>query len=460
MVRRFFDIVTGGPVLHEAIPLNQRGSIAVTVAVILITLVGLLAFSLNTGRLYAEKNQFQLAVEAAAMAGAAKLCDNDPESIARQVAIQNGIPEAVANDATQLLVQIGVYDASENAFHESEGAYYDAVQVELEPTERTLLIPGFIGGDSGSVSAHAVAYIEHWGLASLNESGGILIQRPADFFNGDMFASGDIKMAGSSYRPTFTNSEIYARGAVLECKTKTDWTGAIKVDCSSVTQSSLENAHSEADRTIEIRPINEESLEEWKATADIVYTPDQAGEDDIFFGACQVSGQTEYFFDLSEERSERLTIFFDSSGEDDPGKVYLSPKARSTQDPDCKGSPDQHSPNGSRVQYVTFVTNAPVYVDDADWANKNEYHFGAEGDAQVIVITSENIRLYSTNIYVDGAVFRCGGDFSVEGSGGSAFPTNFRAVADGDITVTLPSADVYFDFGPPCPPVIVGLAGS
>lgn len=455
---RLFGAAPGGA-HRNASPLNERGGIAVTIAVILITLVGLLAFTLNTAHLYTEKNQFQLAVDAAAMAGATHLCDKDPESIARQVAIQNGIPEAVANDATQLLVQIGVYDASENAFQESDGSYYDAVQVKLEPTERTLLIPGFVGGDSGSVAARAVAYIEHWGLVSLNDSGGIMIQRPSDFFNGDLFAAGDIKMPNSSYRPTFTNSELYAKGAVLECKTKTDWSGAIKVDCSSATQSSLENAHSDAERTVEIHPVNEDALEEWKANADIVYTPDQAGEDDIFYGSCQGGGSTKYYFDLSEERAERLTIYFDSSGEGDPGEVWLTPKAGTAATANCQGSPAQHSPNGSSVEYATFATNAPVSVDDADWANKNEYHFGAEGDAQAIVITSENIQLYSSNIYIDGAVFRCGGDFNVEGSGGAAHPTNFRAIADDDITVTLPSADIYFDFAPPCPPAIVRLAG-
>ena len=41
--------------------------------------------------LYGEKNKCQNGVEAAPLAGAVSLCDGDPEGVARQVAIDNGL---------------------------------------------------------------------------------------------------------------------------------------------------------------------------------------------------------------------------------------------------------------------------------------------------------------------------------------------------------------------------------
>ena len=81
---------------------SQSGSVAVVVALSMIVLLAMFAFVIDTGYLYGEKNQYQNGVEAAAMAGAVSLCDGDPAGVARQVAIDNGLPAGPITKKTTL----------------------------------------------------------------------------------------------------------------------------------------------------------------------------------------------------------------------------------------------------------------------------------------------------------------------------------------------------------------------
>ena len=65
---------------------NQNGSIAVSVAFILTLLLGVMAFSIDTGYLFLNKHRYQNALEAAALAGATDLCGDDLEATVRSIA--------------------------------------------------------------------------------------------------------------------------------------------------------------------------------------------------------------------------------------------------------------------------------------------------------------------------------------------------------------------------------------
>ena len=429
---------------------NERGSVAVVTAVSLFVLVGVLAFTLNTGYLYSEKNRQQLAVEAAAMAGAANLCGSDPELIVQQVARENGIAADVVSDSGALVIEVGSYDAGEKIFDAGDGDTFNAVRVWFQSTT-ALPMPGFGGGDKSSLAALALAYLPRWGLVSLDDGGEIKL-RAARVENGDIYAAGTIKMLEPPYRPVFDDTALLAGSEILECDMSSTWSGPVPDWTSGVT-TSLSNAFARNTMQLAVRPATADYLASLKASADVIYTPDQAGRDGLFFGTCPDDGSgIVYLFDLSEERSERVTIFFDGSSAS--GEVRLLPQADSHW---CDTQALSHVPNGSRVRSVTFLTNCPVYVSDAGLGHTRDYRFGAEGEEQVIVITSENVELHHYGFYLDGVVFRCRGDFTDETSS-SEGQVRLRVIADGDIFINDPAANLDFTFGPPCPPSIPRLA--
>lgn len=429
---------------------NERGSVAVVTAVSLFLLVGVLAFTLNTGYLYTEKDRQQLAVEAAAMAGAASLCGSDPELIVQQVARENGIAAEVAADPEALVVEIGSYDAGGKTFDAGDGDTFNAVRVRLQSTA-TLPMPGLGGGDQASLTALALAYLPRWGLVSLDDDGEIKL-RAARVENGDIYAAGTIKMLEPPYRPVFNNTALLAGSEVLECIVNSTWSG-LAPDWTSGGSTSLSAAFPGNTLQLAVRPANAAYLASLKASADVIYTPDQAGQDSLFFGTCPGDGSIRYLFDLSEERSERVTIYFDGCLSTS-GEVRLLPKA---DDYLCSTQALSHAPNGSRVRSVTFLTNCPVYVSDAGLGPAKDYRFGAEGEEQVIVITSEDVELHHYGFYLDGVVFRCGGDF-IDETSSSQGQVRLRVIADGTIFINDPAANLDFTFGPPCPPTIPRLA--
>ena len=154
---------------------SQSGSVAVVVALSMIVLLTMFAFVIDAGYLYGEKNKFQNGVEAAAMAGAVSLCDGDPEGVARQVAIDNGLP------ADSITVKVGFYDEKDlyNDFlvykdfvaEDENGAgddypadeFNNAVMVRLNATKETLM-GGFVGKDEVEVGAAAVAYLKRYSM--------------------------------------------------------------------------------------------------------------------------------------------------------------------------------------------------------------------------------------------------------------------------------------------------------
>ena len=88
---------------------NNKGNIAIIVAISLTVLIGFLALVVDGGNLYATKNKWQNGVDAAALAGAIHLCDN-PEGVARKIAQGNGLPSTAGEGLT---VHVGYYDEAD-----------------------------------------------------------------------------------------------------------------------------------------------------------------------------------------------------------------------------------------------------------------------------------------------------------------------------------------------------------
>jgi hypothetical protein len=161
---------------------NQAGNVAVVVALAMVVLLTMFAFVIDAGYLYGARNKYQNGVEAAAMAGAVSLCDGDPEGVARQIAIDNGLP------AGSITVQTGFYDENDlygdfgvykNFVADEEAGYPEefnnAVMVKLNKNVDTLM-GGFVGKDEVTMGAAAVAYVTPYGLLSLGDEDGMGIK--------------------------------------------------------------------------------------------------------------------------------------------------------------------------------------------------------------------------------------------------------------------------------------------
>ena len=247
---------------------KEDGAVSIVVAISLFVLLGFLALVLDGGYLYATKNKYQNAVEAAALAGSIHLCGEDPVLTAREIAKANGIPYT---EEEGLDVALGFYD--EHDRYEDFGVYKDfvedpdpntsrneavdapnedpvhnnAVMVSLNGHVQTALA-GFLGYNVVQVSTAAVAYLERYLMVSLEEdersggittiSKGIVGQRSWDwidggenpnpdqpqFRNGDLYSNSDMEFFSGKTcdGPSFINSNAYAHGKVYPGRFGTD----------------------------------------------------------------------------------------------------------------------------------------------------------------------------------------------------------------------------------------------
>ena len=416
-----------------------------------------MGFIVNVNYLSATKNIYENAAEAAAMAGAARLCDGNATEVAKQIAQENGV------DPDHVTVQLGFYDVENEKFYPEgsddypEDEYNNAVLVSIQSTENTIL-GSFLGKEQTQVRAEAVAYLKRYSMVSLNENGEIRL-RATSFNNGNIYANGDIKMAAPPQRPQFNNVNLFAGGEVLECPRKTVQFGmpTNEIDWERGLPISLGNTFPNSPLIDDIKPLNEEYFNHLKNKADVVYHISDAGSDNIFYGECApplVPPVHAYFFDLTGDHSSRVTYFFDASGVDEFGNpvvAYISAQ------PNCLGSSIDHpSPNGGSdiVKNITFIARCPIIVDNV--RTDIPTHFGGENDKQVIIISLSDITVYNSDLSLEGAYFRCGGDFRIAPSHGSSDYNRMRAIADGNIEINYIS-QYDFLFGPPCPPSIPKL---
>ena len=465
-------------------PSNQTGSVAVTVALILTLLLGVMAFSMDTGYLYLKKNQYRNAVEAAAMAGAMALCEKDLyeiQSVVMEIAGENGIPV----EKGELTVSLGYYDEMDQYSDFSE--YQDfAAEESMPPDEHVnavhvvyrseaLSLTGM--GQDANISNAAVAYLKRIDIVSLDPQGAIDIGNNGIWEDVVFFSNGNINYpqtvsintpAGTrTYSPPeFNNCRLYAAGQVLSCPVDTEgyqfgmYTRVSEIMWNSGSPQSGSHILSGADPITSIRPVDDEYLEAWRDRADVVYTPDQAGEDNIFYGA---SGDN-YYFDSTEVSG---VIFFDAGEDAGQGEVFII------------GKDYAYTPNDDSITNLTFVTNCKINIHNTSYGGSGgqvvKLYVGGEDEDQAMFISTGDIEVNPTggdDIQFNGAVFRTGGDFILNGGGGSS-SHKIRVIADGSIIGESGTNTSYYArngnsiglhnmtndsrFAPPCPPVMARL---
>ncbi len=157
------------------------GNIAIIMAVSLLLLLGIASLVVDGGYLYSEKDKFQNAVEAGALAGARYLHESAAacKAYAANIAKANGVPNAAA-----LTVEIGYYDASVSSpvftpdpddttpVHDDINLSNNAVRVSMTTNVGTMFSPVLPSGNAAeSVSAKAVAYGKRTTFMSFGDEG-------------------------------------------------------------------------------------------------------------------------------------------------------------------------------------------------------------------------------------------------------------------------------------------------
>lgn len=463
--------------LNNGCLFNPGGSVTVIVALSMSVLVLLLVIVVETGFLYSEKNRYQNAVEAAAMAGALRLCSGDVETVAYDIAIDNILPDEDSietepngnngivfydqeGNVYRLSCQTGFYDEKDEypAFEtyddfapEGSGSfppdeYNNAVMVVLgsESAGLTGMMPLPENETTTTVKAAAVAYLKCYGMLSLNEGDGAGIvfkgfeEDALHIQNGDIHANGDVYF---EKEPDVANAAtVSASGTV-----------------------SGYNGSGGAELISSVKPV---SLDNLREQADEIITAD----DFPISGTREDNDNNEYgrglIFSKKDGVFKMLTFpcFYPHKGTHG-GKIYYFENNE-------KGGIVLSGPpadNDEPITNLTIVSEGNVY-----WTAKTSYVWGGDNEDQMVIITGENIEfgggeqnIQNTDSYFksEGVIFRVAGDVNWVVSGVN-IPPNYklRIITDGNIEFQykIDASQTYepnlnHKFGPPCPPYEVRL---
>ncbi len=421
----------------------QSGNVAVVAALCMMILVGMLAFVLDTGYLYATKNRYQNAVESAAMAGAMTLCD-DPEQAAEAILQANLYSDGDGQEGT---VFPGYYDQESGSFYESddmpEGQYENAVKVSL--SANAPLLTGFHG--KANLRAAALAFLKRYSITSLN--GNITLNPGTTIEGGDVYANRDVTLwkAYDCSRASVIGGRVLAAGQI-HFKDTTFW------GMSCPWGSGEKPDHEAGAPVIEGLPSAEEEVEKLRQRAGVILTEADLGGSILFWRSPNwpegTSPYDVYFFDLTHANPGEV-VFFDPKGDNVVALI------RNQVEPDGEGD-GSHTSNPD-ARGVTFVATCPIWLDDGD-----PVRYGGEYQDQLCLYSAAGIKLYQLDpgtTEIRGMVLRAGGNVEVgaasAASHGQPNSIRMRIIADGSIEIgNWNTLDVLF--GPPCPPRIVRLA--
>jgi hypothetical protein len=458
---------------------GEKGNIAVIAAVSLTALIGMLALVVDGGYLYSTKDKYQNGVEAVALAAAIHICDGDYETVARQIALDNDIPY----ESAYLSVEIGYYDlgdeyedfaeykdfvADSNAGtpyndelsdpSEDLYVYNNAVMVSLNAQVSTFLA-GIFGKEEVAVSAKAVGVARRVGLLSFGddpETSGILFSNwsamSVDFKDtGVIHSNTDVEFSSTPSASLSGDTLVTAVGEVIGCPEG----GACLSDEKTIyPETSLDDImsdlYAEASSQGRVIELTDENFPEYDS---IQGTGGRYDEDGNFYYKYSSS---DYVFGPHDGDHEGAVYYFE--GENPHGGVLAFKTL-----------------GGAHAKNLTIAAE-----EDLAFSTVKGYgslYLGGNAEDMAYVYTMGNIGgpiPYNHNgafgahrFY--GVFFRVGGYFGIRPSDGNTYPPDsdeyrikIRVIAEGIISLSgryTPPGPFYFraDFGPPCPPIKVGL---
>jgi hypothetical protein len=436
---------------------NQSGSVAVITALCMTVLVGMLAFVLNTGFLYEEKNRYQNAVEAAAMAGALRLCDGDPEGTAETVLYENffsgsdggGFPEGYTVEIVEGYYDAyGYYDFSGYSGYVSfveeadmpADVYVNSVLVQLTVDKDTVL-PGLVGKEEVGLRTAAVGYLKRYGMLSLGEE-------PGDGITFTNFSDNE---------PEITGGSIHANNDIAFDASPDIDTTSIKVTAGG--SISGYDGGTSGVNSIFLKPVSV-YLEELYAQADKIITEDDfpaPGRDNII--------EDEFYNTYYRTDNGNRLIFSPHTG-DHGGMIYYFSGDGDVQLGNINYLGGGNDPE-EEITNLTFAADRSIR-----WSVGGNDAWGGENENQVTIIAGEDIdfggmAISDATFEPRGVVFLAGGDIRWRNAAGMHNITygirNLRMIAEGSIEIEGPGSWWHFEaafnlaFGPPCPPSVVRL---
>ena len=443
---------------------NNRGNIAIIVAVSLTVLIGMLALVVDGGNLYATKNKYQNGVEAAALAGAVHICGGDYEDISRQIAQENGIPYS----SESLAVILGYYDLGDEyddfalykdfvADSDTSTSYNDelsdpdndlyiynnAVMVSLNADVSTFLA-GIFGKEEVAVSAKAVGVARSVGLLSFGDdpdTSGILISNwtgmYADFKNmGVIHSNTDVEFNNTPKVTLSGNTIVTATGEVVDCpEGGVCISGGNVIDDLTPLDQIMTELHAEAEAQGRVIPLDNEHF------------PDEGryDEDGNYYGT---GSWGSYVFGPHDGDHNGAVYYF----EGDRRLAFKTPGGAHAVNFTIAAESD--------LAFTTVIGSGSLYLggDDEDMV-----HFYTTGNVGGPIPNSNNFFGALGNHRFDGVTFRVGGYFGIRPSDGQTnYMHKIRVIAEGIINISgrfAPDGPFYYsaNFGPPCPPIKVHL---
>jgi hypothetical protein len=424
---------------------NEQGGVTVVVAACLFVLVAVLAFTINTGYLYSEKNRYQRAVEAAAMAGAISVCETEPEEIARQVLLGNLMSDSSGEgelpaDYT-LDIAVGFYDESGSydfsgssvygfkSFVEKdmmpEDVFENAVLVILR-AEREQLFPGVLSNSATTVAAAAVAYAVDFDILSLSDANTITfnIGKPnfPTYRNMRVHGNNDVKF--TNQQPEMDNVTVTATGSLYNCS-------GVEVQAEVIAP--------------------EIDWEEYRDRADVVLTYADfeggssfndfvnIGENRGYVAATITANSPVYnnpVFELHEGNHQGTVYYYSAENDPDGGRTLFLNQFTAIRPP-------------YSMTNFTLISEIPVGFSLQTNAGGKGGRFGGTGDDLVTIISAGSITLnqvLNSNTF-DGVVFRTEDSFSdledvpTVGAYGASFEKEYKikVLAQKDITFKSPT---------------------
>ena len=431
--------------LALALCCNSRGSVAVMVALTITTLLVFMTFVLDAGYLYSEKNRYQNAVEAAAMAGAASLCNrshDDIELLVREMAIANGLE----NTDSALITRVGFYD--ENDRYTDFAEYKDFIDEDRMPENEyanAVLVVYRTASQAltgmqpeATLSVKAVAFLRRYGLLSLGEG-------PNDGVRFRDFNNENPEIANGSIHAN-TNVEFDILGG-----------GQPAIDVDSVNVSAVGSVSGYGSGISGIRPVS--------------MKPASADLDELYRRADKIITNADFPTAIGEELTDEEGNIYTRVGYGNPptfcphigdhgGRVYyFESDAVDVQ----LGNPPDPEVN-AEITNLTFVSETGV-----TWRADATVKWGGENEKQITIIAGEDI-LFGGTFHSDGHFDAMGvtlwadGDISWRTTPPythSSTIRNLRMISHGLIDIQGPGwpAPVAFNlsFASPCPPQDVRL---
>ena len=452
---------------------GEKGNIAVIAAVSLTVLIGVLALVVDGGNLYMTRNKYQNGVEAAALAAAAHICDEDYEDVARQIASENHIP----SESDSLSVEIGYYDLGDEhddfavyrdfvADPDPETSYNDAlsdpgedlyvynnaVKLSLNADVSTFLA-GMFGKEAVTVSADAVGVAHRVGLLSFGDdpdTSGVLISNWSGMYvdfkdTGVIHSNTDVKFSNAPNASLSGDTVVTATGDVIDCPEggpclSDEDTIYPETDLEDV----MDDLYAEASSQGRVIELTDENFP--------IYNP-QTGT-----GGKEEDGNFYY-------RTVGGNYGFSPRDGDHQGAVYYFEGEHPTGSPlglRGPGTPP-HAKNLTIAaeEDLTFLTSFSGGGLDLGGRDQNMAYVYTKGNVGGPIGTNAYGALGGYRFY--GVFFRVGGYFGIRPSDGQThYVQKMRVVAEGIINLSgryYPTGPFSYssDFGPPCPPIKVGL---